>query len=174
MIRRPPISTRTDTLFPYTTLFRSDAARNERTSARNASSSSVKSRFISRGLGLRDGRRRDHLEQRHHRRRLLEIHQNRDRGVANRRCQDILRTAAEFGDRLLARQRIFGIAAGRRADRAMFAAVHKPARQNVFLTALIVPPIVMDAPPNLAALRGKRSVVGIGRASGRDRGWQYG
>src|SRR3546814_11684518 len=27
MIRRPPISTRTDTLFPYTTLFRSAAAR---------------------------------------------------------------------------------------------------------------------------------------------------
>src|SRR3546814_12665404 len=26
MIRRPPISTRTDTLFPYTTLFRSQAA----------------------------------------------------------------------------------------------------------------------------------------------------
>src|SRR3546814_2575965 len=26
MIRRPPISTRTDTLFPYTTLFRSDRA----------------------------------------------------------------------------------------------------------------------------------------------------
>src|SRR3546814_16123268 len=26
MIRRPPRSTRTDTLFPYTTLFRSDAA----------------------------------------------------------------------------------------------------------------------------------------------------
>src|SRR3546814_12026023 len=26
MIRRPPISTRTDTLFPYTTLFRSNAA----------------------------------------------------------------------------------------------------------------------------------------------------
>src|SRR3546814_11792278 len=26
MIRRPPISTRTDTLFPYTTLFRSDFA----------------------------------------------------------------------------------------------------------------------------------------------------
>src|SRR3546814_20227196 len=25
MLRRPPISTRTDTLFPYTTLFRSDA-----------------------------------------------------------------------------------------------------------------------------------------------------
>src|SRR3546814_3573377 len=28
MIRRPPRSTRTDTLFPYTTLFRSAAARN--------------------------------------------------------------------------------------------------------------------------------------------------
>src|SRR3546814_13094381 len=27
MIRRPPRSTRTDTLFPYTTLFRSDALR---------------------------------------------------------------------------------------------------------------------------------------------------
>src|SRR3546814_4440728 len=27
MIRRPPISTRTDTLFPYTTLFRSDVER---------------------------------------------------------------------------------------------------------------------------------------------------
>src|SRR3546814_21054139 len=27
MIRRPPRSTRTDTLFPYTTLFRSDQAR---------------------------------------------------------------------------------------------------------------------------------------------------
>src|SRR3546814_20007113 len=27
MIRRPPISTRTDTLFPYTTLFRSDPTR---------------------------------------------------------------------------------------------------------------------------------------------------
>src|SRR3546814_5528717 len=30
MIRRPPRSTRTDTLFPYTTLFRSDVARNRR------------------------------------------------------------------------------------------------------------------------------------------------
>src|SRR3546814_7329098 len=30
MIRRPPRSTRTDTLFPYTTLFRSDVARQKR------------------------------------------------------------------------------------------------------------------------------------------------
>src|SRR3546814_4844689 len=29
MIRRPPLSTRTDTLFPYTTLFRSHAARTD-------------------------------------------------------------------------------------------------------------------------------------------------
>src|SRR3546814_4698057 len=29
MIRRPPISTRTDTLFPYTTLFRSTSGRHE-------------------------------------------------------------------------------------------------------------------------------------------------
>src|SRR3546814_8869863 len=38
MIRRPPRSTRTDTLFPYTTLFRSDAARQaaDRGERRNA------------------------------------------------------------------------------------------------------------------------------------------
>src|SRR3546814_4182420 len=30
MIRRPPRSTRTDTLFPYTTLFRSDVTRQDR------------------------------------------------------------------------------------------------------------------------------------------------
>src|SRR3546814_5690578 len=34
MIRRPPRSTRTDTLFPYTTLFRSDARRVEALDAR--------------------------------------------------------------------------------------------------------------------------------------------
>src|SRR3546814_2238277 len=34
MIRRPPRSTRTDTLFPYTTLFRSGEARNVRPGAR--------------------------------------------------------------------------------------------------------------------------------------------
>src|SRR3546814_13160982 len=34
MIRRPPISTRTDTLFPYTTLFRSHGAHLHRIGAR--------------------------------------------------------------------------------------------------------------------------------------------
>src|SRR3546814_4820136 len=34
MIRRPPRSTRTDTLFPYTTLFRSAEARRKRDEAR--------------------------------------------------------------------------------------------------------------------------------------------
>src|SRR3546814_1720968 len=34
MIRRPPISTRTDTLFPYTTLFRSGTSRGRRTTDR--------------------------------------------------------------------------------------------------------------------------------------------
>src|SRR3546814_12625299 len=33
MIRRPPISTRTDTLFPYTTLFRSGLGENAKTHA---------------------------------------------------------------------------------------------------------------------------------------------
>src|SRR3546814_11520139 len=36
MIRRPPRSTRTDTLFPYTTLFRSDHARKGDDAARRA------------------------------------------------------------------------------------------------------------------------------------------
>src|SRR3546814_4580664 len=42
MIRRPPRSTRTDTLFPYTTLFRSpcQALRNEATTSRPASCAS--------------------------------------------------------------------------------------------------------------------------------------
>src|SRR3546814_17603106 len=38
MIRQPPRSTRTDTLFPYTTLFRSDAAQPSRQVAENQSS----------------------------------------------------------------------------------------------------------------------------------------
>src|SRR3546814_2317152 len=37
MIRRPPRSTRTDTLFPYTTLFRSRGARKSRTTKKVAS-----------------------------------------------------------------------------------------------------------------------------------------
>src|SRR3546814_6668163 len=37
MIRRPPRSTRTDTLFPYTTLFRSDRAADRRTTPLGAS-----------------------------------------------------------------------------------------------------------------------------------------
>src|SRR3546814_7371633 len=36
MIRRPPRSTRTDTLFPYTTLFRSDRGAQPRTAGRAA------------------------------------------------------------------------------------------------------------------------------------------
>src|SRR3546814_3212078 len=36
MIRRPPRSTRTDTLFPYTTLFRSQAAKNADTALARA------------------------------------------------------------------------------------------------------------------------------------------
>src|SRR3546814_17400947 len=38
MIRRPPRSTRTDTLFPYTTLFRSDEVRKDRNLASKAKS----------------------------------------------------------------------------------------------------------------------------------------
>src|SRR3546814_6898526 len=43
MIRRPPISTRTDTLFPYTTLFRSTATCLHRKSSRVTSPSNRRS-----------------------------------------------------------------------------------------------------------------------------------
>src|SRR3546814_6451194 len=64
MIRRPPRSTRTDTLFPYTTLFRS------------------LDRVLAAGGGERGGRRdrcvargdrSDHLDEAHHRRRVEEV-----------------------------------------------------------------------------------------------------
>src|SRR3546814_6030982 len=45
MIRRPPRSTRTDTLFPYTTLFRSDGALREAPLSRCRSHRSATRRF---------------------------------------------------------------------------------------------------------------------------------
>src|SRR3546814_11834081 len=54
MIRRPPRSTRTDTLFPYTTLFRSSAYRAARHSAAPPPASQASSRAGLDGL--------DHLE----------------------------------------------------------------------------------------------------------------
>src|SRR3546814_9804964 len=59
MIRRPPRSTRTDTLFPYTTLFRSGrAGRRRTTSRRRSGDSSVERRlnqneFLTFAKGLR-------------------------------------------------------------------------------------------------------------------------
>src|SRR3546814_5643303 len=66
MIRRPPRSTRTDTLFPYTTLFRSigrvgvrDASRQDRTTGRGT-------RFFSQGLrSMSVDRRRSMVEPAH-------------------------------------------------------------------------------------------------------------
>src|SRR3546814_7908202 len=57
MIRRPPRSTRTDTLFPYTTLFRS--ARHRRAARdRAAARGARQSRLRPQGVGDEDGRRR--------------------------------------------------------------------------------------------------------------------
>src|SRR3546814_5417641 len=68
MIRRPPRSTRTDTLFPYTTLFRSDSAR---------------SRGISTSLDA-NGQNRD---------RHAPSRQNlRAQDARNRRCRDQARS----------------------------------------------------------------------------------
>src|SRR3546814_1781729 len=58
MIRRPPRSTRTDTLFPYTTLFRSIASRREhsRTSTLERSSADRPCGAAARSAGLRGDR----------------------------------------------------------------------------------------------------------------------
>src|SRR3546814_14913806 len=50
MIRRPPRSTRTDTLFPYTTLFRSEAA-----AARRDRDAVRRRRLLDRGRFVADG-----------------------------------------------------------------------------------------------------------------------
>src|SRR3546814_3959329 len=62
MIRRPPRSTRTDTLFPYTTLFRSARAADERLGARQEGHRRGADACVRRRLGAaRSGqyRRRD-------------------------------------------------------------------------------------------------------------------
>src|SRR3546814_13998275 len=53
MIRRPPISTRTDTLFPYTTLFRSDLA-SERGDPRQAAVRGAEERVLVVALAIFD------------------------------------------------------------------------------------------------------------------------
>src|SRR3546814_15629750 len=55
MIRRPPRSTRTDTLFPYTTLFRSRTGAGPRSGARRRSARQGAGRGLH--VGRRDGRR---------------------------------------------------------------------------------------------------------------------
>src|SRR3546814_2358470 len=65
MIRRPPRSTRTDTLFPYTTLFRSRAGADPRRSrsragAIDAYSAETRRRIARAGPGRRDDAGADH------------------------------------------------------------------------------------------------------------------
>src|SRR3546814_13510904 len=49
MIRRPPRSTRTDTLFPYTTLFRSERSEGLPQAASGLAGSAARTRLIGRG-----------------------------------------------------------------------------------------------------------------------------
>src|SRR3546814_18081994 len=56
MIRRPPRSTRTDTLFPYTTLFRSPPIVVDR-QRRSSTSPRVAGRYRDRTITAREGRR---------------------------------------------------------------------------------------------------------------------
>src|SRR3546814_7388388 len=61
MIRRPPRATRTDTLFPYTTLFRSRRARTERHGRRATPDADADQAQKDFHLRIRCGRRRDLL-----------------------------------------------------------------------------------------------------------------
>src|SRR3546814_1065026 len=58
MIRRPPRSTRTDTLFPYTTLFRSALARIDRMTGRRSQIESLSNPLVKRMRLLREKRHR--------------------------------------------------------------------------------------------------------------------
>src|SRR3546814_9693194 len=68
MIRRPPRSTRTDTLFPYTTLFRSRRRRADRVSRLSAMRDRFSSRYRAdrgrwRHVVRRDGRSEEHTSE---------------------------------------------------------------------------------------------------------------
>src|SRR3546814_6965705 len=85
MKRRPPRSTRTDTLFPYTTLFRSPRSRRRSTPG----SAPPTGRSGSPSSGTLDTLeaaqiRPQHVGQRHRAVRLLVVLQDRDQGPADR------------------------------------------------------------------------------------------
>src|SRR3546814_15942652 len=67
MIRRPPRSTRTDTLFPYTTLFRSDMAglraRMKRPDSLHQSGTPVKPGIAGRAVERTAGRSEEHTSE---------------------------------------------------------------------------------------------------------------
>src|SRR3546814_17154980 len=102
MIRRPPKSTRTDTLFPYTTLFRSSSIWNRRAISRSRpGSSSDDVPGIGRGPGFprqgSGGRGRDLLRDRARCPRLGRLSRAFHRRDRDRLWRD--RTARRDGDR---------------------------------------------------------------------------
>src|SRR3546814_4217395 len=82
MIRRPPRSTRTDTLFPYTTLFRSAGIGYARSSPPRRGGGIG----ASRRLGLQFGREADHIVERRQRRLRPFAHRDHDLLVAHGRA----------------------------------------------------------------------------------------
>src|SRR3546814_9199127 len=82
MMRRPPGSTRTDTLVPYTTLVRSDTGRNPRffedRHQRQHGERGGRSRFDHHGAARRQ--RRPDLAGRHRRRKVPGLHKKRNPG----------------------------------------------------------------------------------------------
>src|SRR3546814_14925989 len=84
MIRRPPRSTRTDTLFPYTTLFRSDLARMKPLVVDQAQ--------VERGLGLMKGEEAPFIARERRQRPALKI------------LSEMLRDEKDAGDQRIARR----------------------------------------------------------------------
>src|SRR3546814_17542132 len=84
MIRRPPISTRTDTLFPYTTLFRSPAQQQAAVPARHARSGLVARRALYAAVGGGD-EERHRLSEKGGVQYAQEAYQGRTRALLSRR-----------------------------------------------------------------------------------------
>src|SRR3546814_17720540 len=92
MIRRPPRSTRTDTLFPYTTLFRSRPARGRGSTTRLRARARSPCRRGDAGRELRARARRSQLGQ------LPAAHEHDEEGGAEQRGDDADLELTRSGD----------------------------------------------------------------------------
>src|SRR3546814_10784081 len=175
MIRRPPRSTRTDTLFPYTTLFRSAGVLGEAVVVEvERARFGIDHDVFEHGAEAARGRidfgfgffgQADHL-------RIAAALEIEDRGV-----RPAMLVVADQRTRGIGRQR--RLAGAREAEEDRGVAVRPDIRRTVHRHhALYGEPIVEDAEYRLLHLAGiggaaDQPELQIGRASCRERGWKY-